>query len=44
MILSYQNRNVKFWDIDFSVHFKVFALVKGGPKWMNMDVVFIKIV
>ena len=32
LIFSYEKKKVKIWDIDFSVHFEVVALVKKGPK------------
>ena len=37
LIFSYEKKKVKIWDIDFSVHFEVVALVKRGLKWMNME-------
>ena len=37
LIFSYEKRKVKIWDIDFSVHFEVVALVKRGHKLMKME-------
>ena len=36
-MFSYEKKKVKIWDIDFSVHFKMVALLKRGSKWMNME-------